>query len=69
MLKPRFLARNNLRPIVLPAVQNPQLATQPLPQENPEVAARVKEETESSRLSLEDEIDEFYFEKDIPKLI
>ena len=28
---------------------------------------RVEEETESSHLSLEEEIDEFYFEKDIPK--
>ena len=27
----------------------------------------VEEETKSSRLSLEEEIDEFYFEKDIPK--
>ena len=27
----------------------------------------VEEETESSHLSLEEEIDEFYFEEDIPK--
>ena len=51
----------------MPSIQNPQPATQPLPQDNPEVAARVEEETESSRLSLEEEIDEFYFEEDIPK--
>ena len=51
----------------MPGIQNPQLATQPLPQDNPEVAARVEEETESSRLSLEEEIDEFYFEEDSPK--
>ena len=51
----------------MPGIQNPQLATQPLPQDNPEVVARVEEETESSRLSLEEEIDEFYFEEDSPK--
>ena len=65
--KPRFLARNDLRPVVLPSIQNPQPAAQPPPQDNPEVAAQVEEETESSRLSLEEEIDEFYFEEDIPK--
>ncbi|XP_050241142.1 uncharacterized protein LOC126690045 [Quercus robur] len=46
---------------------NREPTAQPLPQDNPEVAARVGEETESSRLSLEEEIDEFYFEEDIPK--
>jgi len=65
--KPRFLARDDLRPVVLPGIQNPQPAAQPLPQDNPEVAVHVEEETESSRLSLEEEIDEFYFEEDIPK--
>ena len=67
MAKPRFLARDDLRPVVLPIIQNPQPAAQPPPQDNPGVAALVKEETESSRLSLEEEIDEFYFEEDIPK--
>ena len=67
MSKPRFLAQNDLRPVVLPAVQNPQPTAQPLPQDSPEAAAPVEEETESSRLSLKEEIDEFYFEEDIPK--
>ena len=60
MSKPKFLARNNLKPIILPHVQNP-------PPNNFEVAAQLEEESESSHLSLEEEIDEFYFEKDIPK--
>ena len=67
--KPRFLARDEFRPVVLLGIQNPQQAAQPLPQDNPEVAARVEEETESSRLSLEEEIDEFYFEEDIAKAL
>ena len=67
MSKPRFLARNNLRPVVLPAIQNPQPAAQPRPQDSPEAAAPVEEKTKSSRLSLEEEIDEFYFKEDIPK--
>ena len=67
MSKPRFLARNDLRPVVLPAVQNPQPAAQPLPQDSPEATTPVEEKTESSRLSLKEEIDEFYFEEDIPK--
>ena len=37
------------------------------PPDNLEVAAQAEEEAESSRLSLEEEIDEFYFEEDIPK--
>ena len=60
MSKPKFLARNDLKPVILPRVQNP-------PPDNFEVAAQPEEEAESSRLSLEEEIDEFYFEEDIPK--
>ena len=67
MSKSRFLAQDDLRLVVLPGIQNPQPAAQPLPQDNPEFAARIEEETKSSRLSLEEEIDEFYFEEDIPK--
>ena len=67
MSKPRFLARSDLKSVVFPGIQNPQLAAQPLPQDNPEVATCVEEETKSSRLCLEEEIDEFYFEEDIPK--
>jgi len=37
------------------------------PPDNLEVAAQAEGEIESSRLSLEEEIDEFYFEEDIPK--
>jgi len=65
--KSRFLARDDIRPVVLLGIQNPQPVAQPLPQDNPEVAARVEEEIESSCLSLEEERDEFYFEEDIPK--
>ena len=64
---PKFLVRDDLRPVVLPGIQNPQPAAQLLLQDNPEVAASVKEETESSCLSLKGEIDEFYFKEDIPK--
>ena len=67
MSKPGFLARKDLPPVALPVFQNPQPAAQPPPQDNPEAAMFVEEETESSRLSLEEEIDEFYFEEDIPK--
>ena len=38
----------------------------PLP-DNLEVVAQTEEETESSHLSLEEEIDEFYFKEEIPK--
>ena len=65
--KPGFLARRDLPPVVLPVLQNLQPTALPPPQENLEAAAFVEEETESSRLSLEEEIDEFYFEEDIPK--
>jgi len=67
MSKPGFLAPRDLPPVALPVFQNPQPAAQPPPQDNPGAAAFVEEETESSRLSLEEEIDEFYFEEDIPK--
>ena len=48
-------------------LQNPQLAAHPLPQDNLGATAFIEEETESSRLSLEEEINEFHFEEDIPK--
>ena len=65
--KPGFLARRDLPPIVLPVLQNLPPTALPPPQENLEAAAFVEEETECSRPSLEEEIDEFYFEEDIPK--
>ena len=59
MSKPGFLAQRDLPPVALPILQNPPPAAQPPPQDHPEVVASVEEETESSRLSLEEEIDEF----------
>ena len=65
--KPKFLARQDLKPVVLPGVRNPPPVAQlPLP-DNLEVVTQTEEETESSRLSIEEEIDEFYFEEEIPK--
>ena len=58
--KPKFLAHHDLKPAILPRVQNP-------PPDNLKVAAQPEEEAESSHLSLKEEIDEFYFEGDIPK--
>ena len=65
--KPKFLAQQDLKPVVLPSVRDPPPAVQLPPPDNLEVAAQAEEETESSRLSLEEEIDEFYFEEEIPK--
>ena len=68
MSKPGFLARRDLPPVTLPILQNPQPVVQLPPQDNTRAAAFVEEETESSRLSLEEEIDKFYFENDNPKV-
>ena len=46
---------------------NPPPAAQLPPPDNLEVVAPVEGETESSRLSLEEEIDEFYFEDEVHK--
>ena len=52
---------------MLLGVRNPPPAAQlPLP-DNLEVVVPVEGETESSRLSLEEEIDEFYFEEEVHK--
>ena len=67
MSKPGFLARRDLPSVALPVLQNPQPAAQPPSQDNLGAATFVEKEIESSRLSLEEEIDEFYFEEDIPK--
>ena len=67
MSKPKFLAKQDLKPVVLPSIRNPPPVAQLPPPDNLEVAAQVEGETESSRLSLEKEIDEFYFEEEIPK--
>ena len=65
--KPKFLAQQDLKPVVLPSVRNPPPAVQLPPPDNLEVAAPVEGEIESSRLSLEEEIDEFYFEDEVHK--
>ena len=65
--KLKFLARQDLKPVVLLGVRNPPPAAQLPPPENLEVTAPVEEETELSRLSLEEEIDEFYFEEEVHK--
>ena len=60
-----FLADHDLPPVVLPGVRNPYLAEQLPPPDDPGVAVQVEEEAESSRLSLEEEIDEFHFEEEV----
>ena len=50
---------------MLPGVRDPLLAEQLPPPDDPGVAVPVEGETESSRLSLEEEIDEFYFEEEV----
>ena len=65
--KPKFLARQDLKPVVLPGVRNPPPAAQLPPPDNLEVVAPIEEETESSHLSLEEEIDKFYFEEEVHK--
>ena len=65
--KPKFLARQDLKPVVLPGVRDPPPAAQLPPPDNLKVATQDEEETESSHLSLEEEIDEFYFKEEIPK--
>ena len=51
---------------MLPGVRNPPPAAQLPPPDNLEVVAPVGE-TKSSHLSLEEEIDEFYFEEEVHK--
>ena len=65
--KPRFLARRDFPSVTLPIPQNLPPAAQPPPQDHPEAAAFIEVEIASSRLSLEEEIDEFYFEDNNPK--
>ena len=54
---------------MLPGVRDPPPAAQLPPPDNLEVAAPVEGETESSCLSLEEEIDEFYFEEEVHKTL
>ena len=67
MSKPKFLARHDLKPVVWPSIHNPLPVAQVPPPNNLEVTMQAEGETESSRLTLEEEIDEFYFEEKIPK--
>ena len=60
-----FLAQRDLPPVVLPDVRDPYLVVQLPPPNEPGVAVPVEEEAESSRLSLEEEINEFYFEEEV----
>ena len=64
--KPKFLTRVDLKPVVLPRVRDPPPIVQP-PPDDLEAVMPAEEEDESSRLSLEEEIDEFYFEEEVDK--
>ena len=65
--KPKFLAKHDLKPVVLPGIQNLPVAQLP-PPDNLEVAVQAEEETESSRLSLEEEMS-FILKRRFPKLL
>ena len=62
--RPYFLARDDLSPVRLPIHQIPHLLVIPLQQVPLEVTVAVEEEIASSRLSLEEEIDQFCFVED-----
>ena len=51
----------------MPILQNLPPAAQPPPQDHPEATTFIEEEIDSSRLSLKEQTDEFYFEEDNPK--
>ena len=63
--KPDFLAREDLPPIRLPVQQIPPPLIIPLQQVPLEVLVAAEEEIASSRLSLEEKIDEFRFVEDV----
>ena len=63
--KPYFLARDNLPPVILPIQQIPPPLVIPLQQVPLEVLVTAEEEIASSRLSLNEEIDQFRFVKDV----
>ena len=62
--KPRFLAQKDLPPVMRPILQNPLPVALPLPQALPVVVTIPAEGVASSRLSLDEEIDKFYFEEE-----
>ena len=63
--KPDFLARENLPPVRLPVQQIPPPLIIPLQQVPLEASVVAEEEIASSRLSLEEEIDQFCFVEDV----
>ena len=63
--KPDFLAREDLPPIRLPIQQIPPSLIIPLQQVPLEASVVTEEEIASSRLTLEEEIDQFCFVKDV----
>ena len=63
--KPDFLAREDLPPVRLHVQQIPLLLIIPLQQVLLEAPVAAKEEIESSRLSLDEKIDQFRFVEDI----
>ena len=63
--KPDFLAREDLPPIRLPIQQIPSPLIIPLQQVSLEAPVAAEEEIASSRLSLEEEIDQFHFMEDV----
>ena len=63
--KPDFLARDDLPPIKLPIQQIPHPLVIPLQQVPLEALVAAKEEIASSRLFLEEEIDQFRFVEDV----
>ena len=63
--KPDFLAREDLPPVKLAVQQIPPPLIIPLQQVPLEAPVAAKEEIASSRLSLEEEIDQFRFVEDV----
>ena len=63
--KPNFLAQDDLPPVKLPIQQIPSPFVIPLQQVPLEVPVATKEKITSSRLSLEEEIDQFRFVEDV----
>ena len=62
--RPDFLARDDLPPVKLPIHQIPPLLVIPLQQVPLEATVAAEKEIASSRLSLEEEIDQFRFVED-----
>ena len=62
--KPNFLAQDDLPPVRLPVPQIPPQLVVPLQQVPLKASVEAEEEITSSRLSLEEEIDQFHFVED-----